>query len=95
MDCRRCPASDLLVDHLGEEDFRSDVSPHERARVQLLPLLNGKILGIGSPGCHCCMPRVAPCLLDQVLCCPFARPPICLVDQALPDSLESRVARSC
>ena len=36
MDCTRCSASDLLVDHLGEDVFRSDLSDHERARVRLL-----------------------------------------------------------
>ena len=45
MDCRRCPASDLLAVHLGEDDFRSDLSTHELVRVQLLALLIVIILG--------------------------------------------------
>ena len=92
IDCRRGPASDLLAIHFGEDDFRSDVSPHERACVQLLTRLSVIILGFGSPRCHCCMLRVAPCLLDQILFRPSGHPPICYVDQALPDSLELRVA---
>ena len=41
---------------------------------------------------QCRVQRVAPCLLDDILRCPFGHPPACFVDQALPDSLELRVA---
>ena len=91
MGCRRCSTSDLLATHLGEDDVRSDLSAHERARVQLLPQMNVTILGFRSPGCYCRMLRVALCLLDPILRCPSGHPRTCFVDQALPDSLEVQV----
>ena len=84
MGCRRCSASDLLAIHFGEDDFRSDLSAHERARVQLLPQMNVAILGFRSPGCYCRMLRVVPCLLDPILRCPFGHPRTCLLIKRCP-----------
>ena len=84
MGCRCCSASDLLAIHVGEDDVRSDLSAHERARVQLLPQMNVTIFGFRSPGCYCRMLRVAPCLLDPILRCPSGHPRTCLLIKRCP-----------
>ena len=88
MGCRRCSASDLLAIHLGEDDVRSDLSAHERARVQLLPQMNPSI------------PK-SRVLLSYASCCnvlawsssslSFWTSSNMTADQALPDSSEVRV----
>ena len=44
MDCRRCPASNLLIIHLGEDGFRSEKSILELVHILLLSLMSVVIL---------------------------------------------------
>ena len=67
MDWTCCFASDLLVDHLSKDGFRSDRSDHELVLFRLLLHLIKGTPGFWTSKFHCGERRVAPCLLDQLL----------------------------